>query len=120
MLSPAGPLPTSAEARDPERPADRGDLLCTLAVVCVALLVRLVYLYQSADNPSFRAPIVDAGTFDRLARQLADKGTLSPDLFWQSLLYPVTLAGIYRGTGGSIVAARILQSLLGVATCWLV
>ena len=41
-------------------------------VFLFALVLRLAYLWGSADAPTFWDPIVDAGTYDALARQLID------------------------------------------------
>jgi tetratricopeptide (TPR) repeat protein len=87
-----------------------------LAVGLLALVVRLVYLLESFDDPSFAAPIVDAGDYDLVARRLADGGGLDPRLFWQPFLYPVLLAAIYAASSGSILAAKLVQVLLGTAT----
>ena len=91
-----------------------------LAVLLGALVVRLVVVFQSVDNPSFHYPVVDAGAYDQIARGLADSGTLSPRLFWQPFFYPVFLATIYLVSGGSIIAAKIVQAILGAFTCYLV
>lgn len=91
------------------------------AVFAVALAVRLLYLADSADNPSFHAPVIDAATYDDLAREpFDDQGRLKEVFFDQSCFYPFFLAGVYRVTGGSIVAAKLVQVLLGSVTCLLV
>jgi tetratricopeptide (TPR) repeat protein len=74
----------------------------------------------SLDNPSFFFPIVDAGAYDAIARELAANGNISPRLFWQPFLYPVFLAATYLISGGSILAAKVLQAIIGSLTCSLV
>lgn len=95
-------------------------LMAPASVFLAALAVRLLYLAESLDNPSFFTPIVDAGDYDLLARRLVESGELVPRLFWQPFFYPVYLAGVYLATGGSILAAKVLQAILGAATCCLV
>jgi len=91
-----------------------------IIVFALALAVRLLFLLDVADMPSFDAPIVDAGAYDTTARQLAATGEATSRLFWQPFLYPFMLAGIYLLTDGSIIAAKIIQAMLGAVICVLV
>lgn len=91
-----------------------------LAVVLVALVVRVAVLLTSSDAPTFAYPVVDAASYDQAARALVGGGGLDWRFFWQPFLYPFGLAGVYMVTGGSILAAKIVQLLVGVATCWFV
>jgi tetratricopeptide (TPR) repeat protein len=85
-----------------------------------ALSVRLIYLYQAADNPTFSATIIDSLAYDRLARSIAAGGPIERNFFWQGILYPFFLSRIYYFTGGSILCAKIFQVLLGSVLCVLV
>jgi len=89
-------------------------------VFVVALLVRVLAIATATGNPSFATPITDAGTYDSVARHLWQTGEASPRLFWQPLLYPLQLAAVYATTGGSILAAKLLQAVVGAITCSLV
>jgi hypothetical protein len=91
-----------------------------LAIFAGALALRLLAVFESLDNPSFFFPIVDAGAYDAIARELAANGNISPRLFWQPFLYPVFLAATYLISGGSILAAKVLQAIIGSLTCSLV
>lgn len=89
------------------------------AIAClfvIALLVRGIYLYESASNPTFFAPVVDSETYDRLASAFAAGEDLTDEFFWQPPFYPLFLGVVYRVTGSSIVWAKILQALIGAAT----
>ena len=88
-----------------------------VTVFCLALIVRLIYLFQSASNPAFDLPLIDSETYDRLARHLASGGSLTDEFFWQPVFYPFFLAGVYLVTGGSALAAKLLQIVLGALTC---
>jgi tetratricopeptide (TPR) repeat protein len=90
-----------------------------LIVFGFALLVRLVYVIDSSDNPTFLAPIVDSADYDRLARSFVETGSMEKGFFWQQFFYPFWLSGVYRCSGSSIVAAKILQASLGALTCLL-
>lgn len=89
-------------------------------VFAAALLVRLAYLADSADQPAFHAPIIDGATYDALARQpLTPRGQLQDIFFWQSPFYPFFLTVVYRLTHGSMLAARLVQAVIGALTCLL-
>jgi tetratricopeptide (TPR) repeat protein len=83
----------------------------------LALIVRLAYLYESSDNPTFTTPIMDSADYDSLARSLVDGSKPSTSLFWQSVFYPLFLFAAYGLTGSSIVAAKLIQAVIGAATC---
>lgn len=107
------------------------------ALLAAALVLRLAFLQQSATSPTFTAPIVAGGGHDLAARQLAAQGQLTSRAPEPSPFYGVFLALVYKVTEISIAAraaealgvsatleasiwgAKLLQSLLGVATCWL-
>ncbi len=90
------------------------------SIFILALSVRLIYLYQSSDNPSFTAPIIDARTYDLAARKLVAGKEIDFELFWQGCFYPLYLSTVYFLTGSSIVIARILGCVLGTVTCMLI
>lgn len=100
-------------------PRARRDAVCGAAVFTIALGVRLVYLYQSAAAPTFHTPVMDAADYDILARCLLDGGEPSTSLFWQPVFYPLFLTVVYALSGSSILAARLVQCVLGAVTCWL-
>ncbi|HPC21990.1 MAG TPA: hypothetical protein PK920_05840, partial [Phycisphaerae bacterium] len=80
-------------------------------------MIRLIYLWQSAANPTFTTPVMDSYDYDDLARALLDGHQPHTPLLWQPVFYPLFLAGVYKVAGGSILAARILQVALGALTC---
>ena len=108
-----------AKATHPVEPRRRSDTIREVAVIAVALGVRLVYLGQSAAAPTFDTPVMDAADYDILARCLLHGGEPSTSLFWQPVFYPLFLTGVYALSGSSILAAKLVQCALGAATCWL-
>lgn len=90
------------------------------AVFAAALLVRVVNVATSGDNPSFATPINDSMTYDAVARYLWENGAAPARLFWQPVLYPLQLAVTYMVTDGSILAAKLFQAVVGSLTCSLV
>ena len=93
----------------------RGVVVAGLFVL--ALLVRSLYLYESASNPTFDEPIVDSHTYDRLARAFAGGGGLTDEFFWQPFFYPLFLSAVYRLADSSILIAKLIQVLIGAVTC---
>ena len=81
--------------------------------------MRAAYLFESSSNPTFFAPVVDSETYDRLASAFAAGHELTDEFFWQPPFYPLFLGIVYRLSGSSIVWAKLLQALIGSATCLL-
>ncbi len=115
---------TSAAAGHTARalPADRPRwtrFRIDVAIFAIALLVRVVYLCESTDSPTFRIPIVDSRTYDELARSVAEGRGMDRGFFWQPFFYPFFLSIVYSLSHCSVLAARIIQVLLGSVTCTL-
>jgi tetratricopeptide (TPR) repeat protein len=83
----------------------------------LALLVRIAYLIDSANYPAFSIPISDAHNYDECARQWLRGGGMSTQFFWQSFCYPLFLTCVYTLSGGAVLAAKVLQAIVGAATC---
>ena len=97
----------------------RSDAFISIGIFAVALLVRGVYLAESSDNPTFGCPIVDSSTYHEMAAELARTGQIGSGYFWQPFFYPFFLSVVYRLAGPSILVAKLVQALLGAATCLL-
>ena len=91
-----------------------------LVVPCVALVVQAVYLVESRSDPTFSRPIVDAQVYHDAASRWADGGRLFEGAFWQPPLFPAFLGCIYKLTGPSVPAARVVLAGLAVLSCLLV
>ena len=87
-----------------------------LGVFLLAFLMRGIYLLDSGDNPTFLTPIVDAQTYDGLARTLAGGRPITRDFFWQPLFYPMFLALLYKLSNFSLLWVKIIQAVLGSVT----
>ncbi len=89
-------------------------------VAFIALAVRLIYLLDSSDNPTFFNPIVDAAKHHWIATDVAEGEGLGRVFdCCRPFFYPLWLSAIYSIAGPSILAAKILQALLGAFTCGL-
>lgn len=89
-----------------------------LHLFLLALIVRLVYIYQQRRNPAFWMPLVDAEVFDRAASNWADSGEYERDgFFFHSFLYPFFLGIVYKVFAASVWGAKFIQAILGAFTC---
>ncbi len=96
----------------------RSSTLTNLLVFAAALLVRLVYLAESRDLPTFHVPIIDSMVYDQVARATANGEPMDYRFFWQPFFYPAWLTLVYK-TGGTLLTAKILQAVVGALTCLL-
>lgn len=85
-------------------------------VFLAALVVRIAYLFDITDNPTFYALTLDASNYDELARLFLVTGKMGERFFYQGIFYPLFLSMIYFFSGNSIVAARVVQLALGACT----
>jgi 4-amino-4-deoxy-L-arabinose transferase-like glycosyltransferase len=89
------------------------------ALVLVALAVRLIY---AVSLPI--APTKDAADYDRLAWNLVEGRGFTSDgvnpTAFRPPLFPFFLAGVYTLFGRSYGAVRVLQAVLGAASCVLI
>jgi tetratricopeptide (TPR) repeat protein len=102
------------------RPSTRRTYPIGLGIFLFALAVRIGYLVESADNPTFDIPISDAGTYHQMARSLVAGRPMGEDFFWQPVFYPAFLTAAHLLSGSSLVFVKAIQALLGAVTCVLV
>lgn len=95
-------------------------LLIPLLIFTLAFTVRLVYLVQMRDNPTFSCPQMDADYHDRWARQIAAGDWVGREVFFRAPLYPYFLGALYAVYGPNYVQVRLVQFLLGALTCALI
>ena len=88
-----------------------------LLIFTLAAAIRLLYLYESSDSPTFFNPIIDAATYCDLAHAALTTGQFSPTFFWQPFFYPAFLLVTFALGNESLLVAKILQALIGAATC---
>lgn len=86
-----------------------------------ALALRLAYLGELSRTVVFLSPLVDAYTYDQMARAVVSGGFGALELpFYQPPAYPLGLAALYRLVGTDPWIPRIAQALLGTWTVGLV
>jgi 4-amino-4-deoxy-L-arabinose transferase-like glycosyltransferase len=97
----------------------RNEVWVGLLLFLAALAVRLGFLYDISDSPSFLHPLVDAKTHSGLAQILLESEETPTALFWRSVFYPLYLAAAYFLSGSSVLVAKLFQAFLGASTCLL-
>jgi 4-amino-4-deoxy-L-arabinose transferase-like glycosyltransferase len=92
-----------------------------LAIAGVAFLLRLIHVLQLQHNdPVFLFPKMDALYHHQWALAVAAGRQFVTDAFFRAPLYPYFLGLLYKLSGASMMFARIVQALVGGATCGLV
>jgi len=90
-------------------------------VVAIALAIRLLHVYFTQRfNPLSADLQLDAATYDRWARALAFGGDAGPTALMQSPVYPWFLSLVYRAFGPALAAVRLVQAIIGTASCGLI
>ncbi|MFO7534468.1 MAG: glycosyltransferase family 39 protein [Kiritimatiellia bacterium] len=79
-----------------------------------ALLVQVIFVWETAPRVAFAFPLVDSSSYHQLAQALL-KGLAPKTPYWQPPLYPWFLAFVYGVFGSSMVVARAAHGLVGVA-----
>jgi tetratricopeptide (TPR) repeat protein len=84
-----------------------------------ALLLRAVYLLESAGNPFRHTLGLDPANYDRWARLILGGTPFGPEPFFQAPLYPYFLALCYAFLGVDPLRPLWVHALLGAATTYL-
>ena len=88
-----------------------------VAIFAVALLVRLVHVWQIRRSPFFSLLMGDSGGYDQWARRIAAGEWVGRDVYYQAPLYPYMLGVIYAVAGRHLLLVRIVQAVIGSASC---
>lgn len=79
--------------------------------------MRLIYLYEIADQPIMSILLGDAESYDAWAQEIMQKGWIGERTFYQAPFYPYFLALIYSIGARDFILVRMVQALLGAASC---
>ncbi len=88
-----------------------------LVIFVVALAVRLIHVWQLRASPFFDVLLGDANGYDLWAQRLAGGDWIGSNVFYQAPLYPYFLGVIYAAFGHDLLVVRIIQALIGSASC---
>ena len=90
------------------------------AIFSVALTVRLLHLWQMHATPYYSTLMGDARGYDQWAQRLGAGDWIGTDVFYQAPLYPYFLGLVYAVFGHDLMAARVVQAVLGSMSAVLV
>jgi tetratricopeptide (TPR) repeat protein len=107
-----------------DRPGDvpvlRRERAILAAILVLALALRVVFVLQMRASPYFEDPQLDQRLFVDWGRAVARGEAFRPGVFLTAPLYPWFLGLVFRLTGGSLLAARLVQAVLGTLAVALV
>ena len=83
----------------------------------VALVVRLLHVWQMQGTPFFSTLMGDSRGYDRWAAEIAGGDWLGREVFYQAPLYPYFLGAIYSLFGRDLLFVRVIQAVIGAAGC---
>ena len=87
-------------------------------LVGLAVVLRLLHIWNSRANPTFWAPAVDPLWYDEAAMRIT-QGDWSPFPLFRAPVYPSLLAAVYSIFGHDLLAARVLNVVLQGLTVWM-
>ena len=90
-------------------------------IFIVAFAARIIYFAQIKENfPGWDTPTIDPLYHDLWAKQIASGNILGAGAFFRAPFYAYFLGLIYAIFGPSLAAAKVIQHLIGAATCSLI
>jgi tetratricopeptide (TPR) repeat protein len=94
-----------------------GRLALPFGVFLVALVVRLVHIWQIRSAPFFTVLMGDSRGYDAWGQRIAAGDWVGSDVFYQAPLYPYFLGTVYTLAGHDLLVVRLCQAVLGAASC---
>ena len=91
--------------------------LALLGAALLALLVRMAYLKELNGSPLLSVLLGDGRQYDAWAQQIAGGQWVGTEIFYQTPLYPYWLAVIFSIAGHNLDLVRLIQAILGAASC---
>ena len=87
------------------------------SIFAAAFAVRLLHVMQIRSAPFFTVLMGDSHGYDEWARRIAGGEWLGREVFYQAPLYPYLLGGIYAIAGRHLLLVRLVQIVIGSASC---
>ncbi len=88
-----------------------------VAILALALLVRVVHLWEIRSAPFFTTLLGDSRAYDTWAREIASGNWVGTGIFYQAPLYPYFLGALYSLFGPDLFVVRLVQAVAGSASC---
>ena len=92
-------------------------LVPALAIFAIAFGIRLVHVLQIRSTPFFSILMGDSRGYDEWAQRIAGGEWWGREVFYQAPLYPYFLGVIYAIAGRHLLLVRLVQALIGSASC---
>ncbi len=89
-------------------------------MVALAAAIRLAYTLASRGSPFFDHLDLDTKFYDSWAKRIAAGDWVGNEAFFMGPLYPYFLGVIYKIFGPSLLAAKLVQSIVGAFTAGVV
>src|SRR6266545_5538320 len=87
------------------------------AIFGVALVVRLLHVWQIRAAPFFSVLMGDSRGYDEWARRIAGGDWFGHEVFYQAPLYPYLLGTLYSIAGRDLLIVRLGQAIIGSSAC---
>jgi len=97
--------------------SERPKWLAPAAIFFLALVLRIVHVWQLQPSPFFEVLLGDAHGYDEWARRIAGGEWIGHDVFYQAPLYPYFLGVIYAVAGHHLLVVRLIQAAIGAGSC---
>ena len=88
-----------------------------LAIALLALVLRLIYIWQISDAPFFHLRLGDAAAYHEWALRIVGGDWRGDGVFYQAPLYPYFLAAVYGVFGDGVAMVRFIQAVTGAGSC---
>jgi len=88
-----------------------------LAVAVLALILRLIYIWQISYAPFFHLRLGDAAEYHEWALRIVGGDWRGERVFYQAPLYPYFLAAVYSVFGDGVAMVRFIQAVIGAGSC---
>ena len=91
-----------------------------IAILTLALGIRLIYLYQISDSPLLEVLLIDSHYYDQTGKIVASGQGTEERIFFMNPYYTYYLALIYTLIGHSWITALFIQAITGTISCALI
>ncbi len=103
----------SAETASAVDKASSNNRRIALGLFAAALILRLIFIYNISDMPTFDQPLMDEGYHIQLTDDILSGELLPKSPFYRAPLYPYSLALLRLATDDNLFAVRVIQATLG-------
>ena len=100
---------------------NKKELKIILSILALGFVLRLIYILETQSSPFIQNLFSDSKIYYDWARDLSNSGKwIGKEVFFMSPGYPYFLAAIFNFFGPSILAIRVVQSLISTANIFLI